>query len=87
MKEGVVFFILLLVFLLIFTSGIERLVWAQSNSYPEMLVNKHIKLNDENLIKMREACGEPLESKYISPSSKALRCGLLWPLTTVYITN
>ena len=67
-----------------FIAGIERLVFFNSNQYPDFMVNKKISVDSkENLHKLTQlTCTK--ENDYVEKNGTIyVRCGLLWPLTQV----
>ena len=77
----------LLFFIAILSFGLERLVWTNASSYPDILVTTHMsKLNEDEYLSMRQSCGEPLEIK-VDSSHIAIRCGLVWPFNKVVLVD
>lgn len=59
---------------------VELALW-QSESYPQALIKAAPAGNLEGL---RQACGAPLEVKPIDSSIALTRCGLFWPVVSVW---
>ncbi|KTC88307.1 hypothetical protein Ldro_0795 [Legionella drozanskii LLAP-1] len=72
--------------------GIERVVFFNSNQYPNFLVDHTISLDSkEKLYKLTELSCPHLGSDLVERNSVVyVRCGLFWPtskVTKIYIVN
>lgn len=67
-----------------FIAGIERLVFFNSNQYPDFMVNKKISLDSKEKLYELPQLSCPNGNDIVEKKDAIyLRCGLLWPLTQV----
>lgn len=64
---------------------IESLWWRNAlDSYPQYLISKAPE-SAKDLIALRDTCGDPLEIAPYSGDMALVRCGMYWPMRTIWL--
>lgn len=79
-KDVTKLLIMMLIFPFALMVGIERLVWANSKTYPNFLVRNNLTftLKDDAVVTLHKECEKVIEVNNYG-TYMLMRCGIVWP--------